>query len=99
MSEAAKSVGPLVQERLWHDVESDFTSLSPLQQAVVRVMAGKDGQFSPFGENAMSAYKALVPDHVSVSAGTVQNAIDAFVSARSYGRRREARTRSKVKRG
>ncbi len=68
----------LIQERLWHDIESDFTSLSPLQQAVVRVMAGKGGQFSPFGESAMSAYRALVPDHANVSAATVQNAIDAL---------------------
>jgi hypothetical protein len=41
-------------------------------------MAAKDGQFSPFGEAAMSAYKALVPTPVGVSAATVQNAIDAL---------------------
>ncbi|AQV97949.1 hypothetical protein BJN34_29215 [Cupriavidus necator] len=78
LSSRLKDDATLVQERLWHDVESDFASLSPLQQAVIRVMAGKDGRFSPFGESTMSAYKALVPDHVSISAGTVQNAIDAL---------------------
>ncbi|RZT39311.1 ATP-binding protein [Cupriavidus agavae] len=68
----------LVQERIWHDVESDFASLSPLQQAVVRVMAAKTGQFSPFGENAMSAYRSLVPEHIVVNTGTVQTAIDGL---------------------
>ena len=41
-------------------------------------MSAKTGQFSPFGENTMTAYKALVASDVSVSAGTVQNAIDAL---------------------
>jgi len=68
----------LVQDRVWQEVKSDFESLTPLQQAVVRVMASKEGQFSPFGEASMSAYKALLPDTVPLSTATVQNAIDAL---------------------
>lgn len=78
LSARLKEDATLVQERLWQEVESDFTSLTPLQQAVVRVMASKAGQFSPFGEAAMSAYKALVPSTTTVNTATVQNAIDAL---------------------
>jgi len=76
LSERLRDDAHLVQDRVWQDVESDYDSLTPLQQAVVRVMSAKTGQFSPFGENAMTAYRALVASDVSVSAGTVQNAID-----------------------
>ncbi|MCP3024097.1 hypothetical protein [Cupriavidus basilensis] len=78
LSEQLRNDAHLVQDRVWQDVESDYESLTPLQQAVVRVISAKTGQFSPFGENAMTAYRALVASDVSVSAGTVQNAIDAL---------------------
>ncbi len=78
LSKRLKEDATLIQERLWQEVESDFTSLTPLQQAVVRVMASKEGQFSPFGEAAMSAYKALLPANTTVNTATVQNAIDAL---------------------
>ncbi|SDD96746.1 hypothetical protein SAMN05216345_1251 [Cupriavidus sp. YR651] len=78
LSQRLREDATLIQERLWHDIESDFESLSPVQQAVVRVMASKAGQFSPFGEAAMSAYKSLLPPDATVSTATVQNAIDAL---------------------
>lgn len=78
LSQRLEEDATLVQERLWHDVESEFMSLTPLQQAVVRVMASKSGQFSPFGEAAMTAYKSVLPADVTLSTATVQNAIDAL---------------------
>jgi hypothetical protein len=68
----------LVQDRIWQDIESDFSSLTPLQRAVVRVISAKDGRFSPFGESAMTAYKALMPDGATITPATVQNAIDGL---------------------
>lgn len=78
LSKRLKEDATLIQERLWQDVESDFTSLTPLQQAVVRVIASKEGQFSPFGEAAMTAYKSFLPADTTVNTATVQNAIDAL---------------------
>lgn len=78
LSARLKEDATLAQQRLWQEVESEFTSLTALQQAVVRVMASKDGQFSPFGEAAMSAYKSFVPSGTIVNTATIQNAIDAL---------------------
>ena len=78
LSQRLRDDATLVQERLWKEVESEFTSLSPLQQAVIRVMASKEGQFSPFGEAAMGAYKKLLPAEATVNNATVQNAIDTL---------------------
>ncbi|WP_342050108.1 MULTISPECIES: hypothetical protein [unclassified Cupriavidus] len=78
LSQRLRDDAGLVQERLWNEVESEFASLSPLQQAVIRVMAMKQGQFSPFGEAAMRAYKGFLPADTTVNNATVQNAIDAL---------------------
>ncbi|WP_259463823.1 hypothetical protein [Cupriavidus plantarum] len=78
LSQRLRDDAGLVQERFWSEVESEFASLSPLQQAVIRAMALKEGQFSPFGEAAMRAYRTYLPAGATVNNATVQNAIDAL---------------------
>lgn len=66
------------QNRVWAEFESEFESLSPLQQAILEVLIRKQKTgFSPFSEESMAGYKALTGE-VSLSPASVQSALEAL---------------------
>ncbi|WP_374352961.1 hypothetical protein [Chitinimonas sp.] len=74
LSTLLKSNASVIQARIWHDIQSEYQSLTPIQQAVVRVMASASEGFSPFGDASMKRYAELC--HEAVSPPSVQNALE-----------------------
>jgi len=66
------------QDRVWGEFENEFDALSPLQQAILEVLIRKKKTgFSPFSEESMAAYKALIKGE-TLSPASVQTALDSL---------------------
>lgn len=63
--------------RIWEEFESDYNALSRLQQAILAVLIQKDGAWSPFSEESMTAYKRLT-GQAEISTASVQTAIQGL---------------------
>ncbi|OYD83741.1 AAA family ATPase [Azospirillum brasilense] len=62
--------------RLWQDYESAWSSLTPLQQAVIERLVTEEAQFTPFSAASLAAYSSDVGEPVEVP--SVQAAIEAL---------------------
>ena len=72
---SALPLGKLRQ--LFENIEIQFAALTPIQQAVVRVMSEKEGDFAPFSASSMELYQKLMGEP-NVSTATVQAALEAL---------------------
>lgn len=80
----ARNLGQLLKEgaaglrdRLWASLESEIAGLSDLQLAVLEVMVKRGKDFSPFTEDALSAYREILGQE-TLAAHTVQTALDGL---------------------
>ena len=65
------------RDRVWGEIESEFSALTDVQQTVLTVLIESGSSYSPFAEAAMQAYAALLGKSAFTSA-TVQSALDAL---------------------
>lgn len=75
LNQKIQAGGTLLQSRIWAEIENEYTSLSALQQAIIRVMSVQHGQFSPFSASSMAEYGAVAQ---GLSTGSIQTALDAL---------------------
>lgn len=65
------------RRRAFEGIESDFAALTPVQQAILRVMCEKGREFIPFAEESMAAYRRHTGDE-TLGTPTVQVALEAL---------------------
>ena len=65
-----------MRRRVWEDYENAWSSLTPLQRAVLTRLVGEDTAFSPFSAASLAAYAQSVGEPVEAS--SVQAAIEAL---------------------
>jgi len=70
-------VDDLPAERIWGEIESDYSALTEIQRAVLAVLIERGQSYSPFSEESMKAYAAKL-GHSEFSTATVQAALDAL---------------------
>ena len=75
LREDLKNGAEELKQRMWDSMESEFASLTDIQQAVIQTMIAQNKDFSPFGERSMRAYAALT-NQEKVPIPTVQAALD-----------------------
>ncbi|QBC45668.1 hypothetical protein C1H71_07585 [Iodobacter fluviatilis] len=75
LNQKIQAGGTVLQSRIWTEIENEYTSLSALQQAIIRVMSIQHGQFSPFSASSMAEYGAVAQ---GLSTGSIQTALDAL---------------------
>jgi hypothetical protein len=63
--------------RVFEEMESNFASLTPIQQAVLRAMSEAGGSFSPFSAKSINVYRRLTGDS-DLAANSAQAALDAL---------------------
>ncbi|CAJ0813767.1 hypothetical protein LMG19087_01875 [Ralstonia wenshanensis] len=80
----AASLGELLKrgargfrDRIWGEIESDYSALTEIQRAVLAVLIERGQGYSPFSEDSMKAYAAKL-GHSEFSTATVQAALDAL---------------------
>jgi len=69
-----------IRDRIWGEIESDYSALTEIQRAVLAVLIERGehgGGYSPFSEESMKAYAARL-GHSDFSTATVQAALDAL---------------------
>ena len=64
-------------ETIWGEYESTYEALTPLQQAILIVMATEGANFSPFVESAFSSYRKLTGE-TDFSNSTIQAALESL---------------------
>lgn len=64
-------------EKIWGEYESAYKSLTPLQKAIIDIMAHKGGNFSPFTEDSMGIYRRALGER-ELSTSTIQTALDSL---------------------
>ena len=67
----------IIREKLWAEIESDLSSLTDIQQAVLEVIVRTEKGFSPFTEESMNSYRAIL-SNVDISPQTVQAALEGL---------------------
>ena len=66
------------QARVWGEYESEFASLSMLQQAILETLIKKQKSgFSPFSEESMARYRKCTGEAV-ISTASVQSALESL---------------------
>jgi hypothetical protein len=65
-----------LRERLWREHEAIWTSLTPLQQAVIERLGAEGAQFTPFSAASLTGYAAVIGETVETT--SVQAAIEAL---------------------
>lgn len=65
------------RERAFAGQENDFAALSPVQQAILRVMCEKGRDFFPFAEESIQAYRRQIGNE-TLGVPTVQAALEAL---------------------
>lgn len=80
----AASLGELLKrgaqgwrDRIWGEIESEYSALTEIQRAVLAVLIERGQAYSPFAEESMKAYAARL-GHSEFSTATVQAALDAL---------------------
>lgn len=68
--------------RIWEEFESDFNTLTLLQQAILEELINKGRACSPFSEDSLSRYKKMI-DQQEISTSSVQTAIQ-FLRERGF---------------
>ncbi|MBI3148341.1 MAG: hypothetical protein HYZ17_07490 [Betaproteobacteria bacterium] len=66
-----------LRNRVWESMESEISGLSELQRAVLEVMVRKGKDFSPFTEDSLKEYRALL-GQPELAAHTVQAALEGL---------------------
>ena len=66
-----------LKRRMWEAMESEFASLTDIQQAVLQTMIAKGKDFAPFADSSMRAYATLT-EQEKVQTPTVQSALEAL---------------------
>lgn len=66
-----------LKQRMWDSMESEFSSLTDIQQAVIKTMIDQNKDFAPFGEKSMRSYAALT-NQEKVQIPSVQAALDTL---------------------
>ncbi|WP_207456322.1 AAA family ATPase [Azospirillum sp. SYSU D00513] len=72
LSEGAEAL----RRRLWEDYENAWSSLTPLQQAVIERLSDEETQAAPFSAAALAGYSKTIGE--AVEAPAVQTAIEAL---------------------
>jgi len=65
------------RDRIWNEIEGEFSALTPVQRAVLEVIIEKGDRFSPFAEDSMQAYRAILGAD-NLTTATIQAALDAL---------------------
>jgi hypothetical protein len=65
------------RDRIWNEIEGEFSALTPAQRAVLEVIIEKGDRFSPFAEDSMQAYRAILGAE-NLTTATIQAALDAL---------------------
>ncbi len=65
------------REEAFAGQENDFAALSPVQQAILRVMCEKGRDFFPFAEESIQAYRRQIGNE-TLGVPTVQAALEAL---------------------
>lgn len=66
-----------LRNQIWSDIESEYSSLKPIQKAVLEVLITRGGEFSPFTEDSMVAYRKIL-NRNDFGAPQIQAALDTL---------------------
>ena len=77
LGQLLKQGAEVIRNRLWASLESELAGLTELQQAVLEVIIKRGKDFSPFTEDSLNAYRAILGQE-TLAAHTVQTALDAL---------------------
>jgi hypothetical protein len=73
-----KNESELLRKRLWEDFDSEFSSLTPVQKGVFKVLIHADKDFTPFSEESMKQYRASIDSTITITPQTIQAALDGL---------------------
>lgn len=65
-----------LRERVWEDFDSEFSTMTDLQKAILRRLVEQGPRFVPFAAASLTAYSAAVGKHVT--AAEAQTALDGL---------------------
>jgi hypothetical protein len=65
-----------LRERVWEDFDSEFSTMSDLQKAILRRLVEQGPRFAPFAAPSLGYYSAAVGKHVT--AAEAQAALDGL---------------------